>query len=299
MEQRNAKNDELINMRRERMNIPSRAGTMSRARYDADGMPIMEMSDPRIQNRFGHILSGQYRERMQELDGHDLSVLPAPSWNGRQVDIHKDEMPVNKRRQPPRGKQGGKVDDPKNAVQVQKFIAPGLKGEESAILNDVNAWFGETSKGGRSDISGRLVPERPNDMNFDLSGYGSVPFDPLTQIKYRARRSHTGVDYRDLEERSRPAQPQYDDDESRYLANTYRHAAPAYDEKAMQDMARSMAEAMVKTVMQEHLDKQKGRKYFREVKYEFKNDPNSRLVEIDGKYFKMDLKPVKVKPTSK
>lgn len=312
MEQRNAMNEDLIRMKRERMGLKGNAGLISRARYD--GMAA-EGSDPRIRSRFAHILNGGMRDRMRDFDNHELSVIPGPvTSSGRPVEHRRDrseESAMSKKQrmyQQRRQQQQPSKPAPSLPDELKSSFSPaGLSHEDAAILSQAAALFGDTpSRKQLPDISGRLLPDRSDDLSIDLNSYaGRIPFDPINQIKSRAaRRSSQGVDYRELEASRYQNEADMDSDEDRYLSQTYSNEvqAPAYDERAMQAMARSMAEAMVKTVMQEHLDKNKGRKFFKEVKTNgnpFKDSPNSKLVEIDGKYYKMDLKPVKIKTNKK
>lgn len=308
MEQRNATNEEFMRLKRERMGLKGNAGLISRARFDG---VVAEGSDPRIRSRFAHILNGEMRDRIKDFDNHELSVLPAPVFDGRSPErrAQRSEETAMSRKQRMYQQKKQQHMNKAEPAPLPKDLAPiggpRLSQEDAAILAQAGALFGETPRIGRNlpDISGRLLPERGNDLDIDLGGYGStIPFDPINQIRSRAtRRASSGVDYREMEAMSHRAE-MVNDDENRYLSQTYAPQAPAYDERAMQAMARSMAEAMVKTVMQEHLDKNRGRKYFKEIKTNkdvFKDSPNSKLVEIDGKYYKMDLKPVKIKSNHK
>lgn len=294
------------------MGLRGDAGLISRA--NTSGTALIERADPRIQSRFGHILNGSLREKLEDFDGHQSTLFrPLSRVNinneygdgGREVAnvSTRDRNMVNKKRmQQQRGPQA-KVDSV-NVVPVAKFDAP-LTQEDSSFLSQVSSFFGETPRGkALPDINGRLLPDRDQNMSIDLGNYATAaPFSPVSQIRSKAsRRGGAGVDYRDLESRDQRVEAHESNNDSRYLSQTYYGQAPAYDERTMQEMARSMAEAMVKTVMQEHLDKNRGRKYFKEIKTTrevFKDSPNSRLVEIDGKYYKMDLKPVKIKPSAR
>jgi len=306
MEHRNARNEELLQLRRERLGLKGNAGLISRARYDG---VIAEGSDPRIRSAFSHILNGGLRDRIRDFDNHELSVLPVPMHGGRIPERRQgraEETPMSKKQrmyQQRRQQMNGGSTQQSAPKDLMGMPAPSLNQEDASFLNQVGAMFGETPRRGMPDISGRLLPDREQNMDISLGGYGTVPFDPVNQIMQRAtRRGSSGVDYRELEALTNESD--MTDDESRYLSQaSYANTAGyAYDEKAMQAMARSMAEAMVKTVMQEHIDKNKGRRYFKEIKTNkdvFKNSPNSKLVEIDGKYYKMDLKPVKIKSNHK
>lgn len=297
-------NEEMLRLKRERMGLRGSAGLISRARFDG---VVAEGSDPRIRSAFAHILNGGMRERIRDFDSHELSVMPGPMTSSglpAQTRKRAEDTPMSKKqRMYQQRMQQSNAPQQSPPQDLVGFSAPSLNQEDSSFLNQVNAMFGETPRGkALPDISGRLLPDRGHSTELDLGGYGSAPFDPMNQIMQKAtRRGSRGVDYRELEEMAK--EPELDD-ESRYLSQaSYRQsAAPAYDDKTMQAMARSMAEAMVKTVMQEHIDKNRGRKYFKEVKTKrdiFKNSPTSKLVEIDGKYYKMDLKPVKIKSSTK
>lgn len=299
--------EEMLRLRRERMGLRGNAGMISPARFDG---VVAEGSDPRIRSAFAHILNGGMRDRIRDFDNHELSVMPGPMTNsGLPAQSRKkiEDTPMSKKQRMYQQKMQQSNAQRQQPVpqELSGIPAPRLNQEDASFLNQIGAMFGETPKG-RSlpDISGRLLPDRGHNTELDLGNYGSVPFDPMTQIMQRTTRRNTrGVDYRELEEMTR--EPEMLDDESRYLsqASFGQQSIPvSYDEKTMQAMARSMAEAMVKTVMQEHIDKNKGRKYFKEIKTNksvFKDSPNSKLVEIDGKYYKMDLKPVKIKSNSK
>ncbi len=314
--------------RRRMMGIPERAGTMSNARPDSSyGNEAGIMAPPPIHrsvlmNRFGHVLSGGLKDKLSELDRAQSFQfgMEAPPRIG--ANFHRPEnseqnyvdrggkaaalnvntmMPANdRRRQRPRGPQQTKagLSDERFRVSVEDPVALTKVGvrtdpEVSRLTQEVDALFG--GGGGYSGgyrAQGPLMAERGHNTELGDGYITSVPFNPMAQImnKVSARGRSAGLDYRELEEDTEVMEG----DDARYLANT--GGRQQYDQRLMQEMAMSMAKEMIKTV----LDENKGKKYFKEVKTTHKFDnPSAKLIEMDGEYFRMDLKRVKLKHPKK
>lgn len=255
-----------------------------------------------IRQRFGHVLSGGLKNKLDGMDEHESTLfgMQTPSrinandeyGNGgreRAAIGTKNNLPSNDRRNRRAMTPQTKVSDSKYSVNLENFEAP-----MSNELAQAEALFGggRAPRGSYSE-TGPLLPDRGHNTTMDLGGYGAVPFDPrsiLNKVPMRQRAS--GIDYRELE--SNFGHSDIDESEGRYLNNvSYRNQGQGgTDPQIMQEMARTMADQMLRTFMNEN----KGKQYFKEIKTTHKfDDPKSKLVEIDGKYYKMDLTQVRFK----
>lgn len=293
--------------RTRRLGLPDGAG--SSMLMEGDGTGAYHGA---IRQRFGDILSGSLKPKLNDMDEHNSSLFMAMAptrintgdefgngGRGAAAISSRNHFPTNDRRNMrPRGPQVPKVSDSKHAVAVESFDVPS-KVDGISDLSQVEALFngGRTSRGGDYAPTGPLLPERGLDTSMDMGGYGAgVPFDPINQIrsKITSRTRSGGVDYRDIE-----SSRSYDDmgeSEDRYLnglANRGQRQS-GNDAQIIQEMARNIAEQnqMIRSLMNDN----KGKRYFKEINttHQFEN-PKSKLVEIDGKYYRMELTQVKFK----
>ncbi len=282
--------------RRRRAGLPTNAGNMSVARFD-DSMALNEHAHSQIREKFGHILGGALKHDVDRFDGFDArnsafhTSIPRLDGGMAAMETKRDN---SSRRIPRRGPQQNQQphqepNKPKFTVPLESF-APVNNGSEMGDLAKVEAMFGGGSYSSPSyrGPEGRLLPDRSMNTTLDMDAYaGSAPYNPMNQIlnKVAARGASTGLDYRDIESRRGRPEPVHED---RYLSG-----APAQqDPRLMQEMAYNMAQGMIEAFMKDH----KGKKYFKEVKTNHQFDkPTAKLVEIDGKLFRMDLTPVKLK----
>lgn len=280
-------NNQLLMERRRRMGIPDGAGASQ----------ISEGGDPRIRQRFGGILAGELKGKIDDFDQSQSTLFSAPARlnlnsefgeGGRvsaAISQREQRLPQNDRRRRGPSQQQSKVSDKTYSVPLADFGPPKLGGE----MSEINDLFGERPSRGGYSQTGPLMPERGEGIRDIGDGYmSSAPYNPASQILNRvAARNSRGADFRDLESRG---VEEAETPESRYLGNaSYR--APQ-DQGVMQEMARTISEQsqMLRALMNE----QKGKKFFKEVKttHTF-NDPRTKLIEVDGQYFQMT--PVNVK----
>lgn len=315
--------------RRAMMGIPEGAGTMSHANFHDGIGPVAPLQYDRraLMDRFGPIMGGALKPKIAELDEQESNLfIPPPraavnfdrpanvegeyhDRSGGKAAIAPSMgmgLPRNDRRnQRARGPQ-----QQQQKVSKSDFIVPvadptagigGIKhGPEAAELAQINAMFGGggySSSGYRS--SGAMMPERGRNTTLNLGDdyIASAPFNPMNQIMNRvaARGGNVPVvDYREIEARRAPVAEQYESDD-RYLSNTQGRGHHS-DPQLIQEMALNMATEMFKAMMEEH----KGKKYFNEVatKHVFDN-PNAKLIKMDGQFYRMDLKPVTIKQPKK
>lgn len=300
--------------RRALMGIPATAGMggMPSGGFNADTGHYDRRA---LVDRFAPILGGALKPKINEFDVQESSLFSPPTRlnpNGENGDGGRTAaaitpsmgmgLPRNDRRnQRARGPQ-----QQKQKVSTD-FIVPvadptagtgGFNhGAEKSELAQLNAMWegGHSSSSGGYRPSGALMPERGRNTALSLGDdyMASAPFNPMNQIMNRvaARGGDVPVvDYREIESRRAPVAEQYDTDD-RYLSNTQGRGTHQ-DPQLIQEMALNMATEMFKTMMSE----QKGKKYYKEVrtKHVFDN-PASKLVEMDGQFYRMDLKPVKLK----
>lgn len=279
------------------MGIPDGAGASQ----------ISESGDPRIRQRFGHIMGGALKNKVDEFDQQQSTLFSAPARintnsefgdGGRTpaaIAQRSQTMPQYDRRRRGPQQQEQKVSDKQYSVPLADFGGPKM-GAHAAEMSEVDALFGERpSRGGMGySQTGPLMPERGHDGVMDIGdGYmASAPYNPAAQImnKVAARGRASGADYRDMESRNSHVS-EVDDAESRYLSNaSNRHASQ--DQGVLQEMARTIAEQS--QMLRSLVNDQKGKKFFKEVRttHVFDN-PLAKLIEVDGQYYK--ITPVNVK----
>lgn len=283
--------------RRRRAGLPANAGNMSVARFD-DAMAINEHAHSQIREKFGHILGGALKHDVDRFDGFDArnsafhTSVPRLDGKAAALETKRDNFSRRNPRRGPQQAQQQQDDKPKFSVPLETFT-PATTGQDMSEMAQVKALFGDD--GGYSmprhqGPQGRLLPDRSMNTTLDLDAYtGSVPFNPMNQIlnKVAARGSASGLDYREIESRKngRSTEPVHED---RYMPA----AQAQQDPRLMQEMAYNMAQGMIEAFMKDH----KGKKYFKEIRTNHQFDkPSAKLVEIDGKYYRMDLTPVKLK----
>lgn len=295
MEQDPRASDAFYNERRRRMALPEGAG---RTQILSEDAPVPHSV---IRQHYGHILGGALRNKIEDLDQHESVAFVAPSrmgsaganvseFGGSRAALEtRKNLPANDRRNMRgRAPQQSKVSDSKFSVSVDTF-----QPERSSELSEVEALFGGGSRSNTNNYAptGPLLPERGLDTAMDLGGYGAhVPFNPKNQIlnKVASRGRSVGSDYREIESAS---QQFGESNEDRYLGNAS-HRGSSYDPQLMQEMARTMADQMMRSFMEQN----RGKQHFKEISTTHKfDDPRSKLVEIDGKYYRMDLTPVRFK----
>ena len=291
--------DELANLRRSRWGLPPEVGTLSRARFDGSHGPIHEGADPRLRNsRFAHIMNGSLRDRIQEFDSQQSMIFqPPPRLGGGGQAAVDSNMGMRKSRRDmgrdPRNRGAAQETRKSTAPPLATFDAPRAGSDD---LASIAAMFGDTPSRSRGPaMDGPLMSngERNTEIKLDQSYFAAAPFDPVNQIVGRASRN-SGLDYRNMEAMVRERS---ESDGSRYLSDVN---VSRSQELVNQETARTMAEAMVRTVMEEYAERNRGKKFFKEVKTSHKFDnPKAKLVEIDGKYYKMELTPMRVKSSSK
>ena len=287
--------------RTRRMGIPDGAGSSMLMEGDGTGA-----HHHAIRQRFGHVLSGGLRDKLDDMDSHSSSLFMAPSrinthdefgngGRGAAALSTRQHFPSNDRRNMrARGPQTTKVSKPEFSVGLDTFDTPVL-GDEISQLAQVEQMFnGGASSRSSYAPAGPLLPERGLNTSMDLGGYGAgIPFDPINQIrnKVASRSRANGVDYRELE----GSISEVDEVENRYLNNmAHRNRTQDSSDAAIHEMSKIISEQhqTIRSLMNE----KNGKQYFKEVKttHRFEN-PKSKLVEIDGKYYRMELTQVKFK----
>lgn len=297
----NQRSDEAKLAMTRRLGLPDGVGTHMITESDGTGR-----YHGAIRQRFGDILSGGLKNKIDSMDGHDSTLFMAPSrinmndefGNGgrtRAALSTREHFPARDRRMHNMRGQQQKVSKPEYSVELESFNSPSMASDSSDFAQ-IEALFGGrgASQGGGYSPTGPLLPERGYDSSMSLGdGYATgIPYDPVNHIrnKLSSGARNTGVDYRELENRA--SSPTFDEVDSRYLNQLSNRNQSVSDPHLMQEMARNMADQMIRTFMEEN----RGKQYFKEVKTTHKFDnPKSRLVEIDGKFYRMELTQVKFK----